>query len=407
MTNTQTDTAYAIGTVAHALPAIDPETPCARAYALMMELSAEAGLAVVRDGRPIGLAGRRRLLHNLAHPVTYALYETRPISLIMDDAPLIVKASTCVDRVTERIATEKVSALDDGFIVVADGQYLGVGTITALLNLSVKKARGQIAALEAARAEAERASASKSSFLANVSHELRTPLNAILGFSELVANGTAGPVTEQQTEYLGDIQTSGRRLLALINDLLDLSRAESGRLELREDTIDLDSLVHEAQRTLLPRAREKGLVVNVEHTARVDLVCDEQKLLQVLLNLLNNAVKFTPAGGRVDLVTDRSADGGVRVHVVDTGQGIPEGDRDRVLEPFGRGRDQAVRQAEGAGVGLALTRVLVGLHGGDLELASEVAVGTRFTIDLPAERIRADADGDTRPGAMTAGGGAR
>ena len=387
MTETGRTADWAIGQVARPLPAVGPEMPCGRVYARMQELGASAGLAVVQDGCPVGLAGRRRLMHQLAHPVTYALYENRRIALVMEQAPLIVDAATSVDRVTELIATEKVSALDDGFIVVDAGRYVGVGTITELLNLSVEKARSQIHEIDAARAAAERASDSKSRFLANLSHELRTPLNAILGFAELIESGTAGAVTDKQAEYLGDIQNSGRRLLTLINDLLDLSRAESGRLELHAESVELDILLSEAHRTLMPRAKAKGLSFEIARHAPLVIRGDEQKLLQVLLNLLNNAVKFTPEGETVRLSSEVAADGGVALHVVDTGAGIPEGDRARIMEPFGRGRDQATRRAEGAGVGLALTKVLVEAHQGELALNSEPGAGTRFTVYLPPARV--------------------
>jgi two-component system cell cycle sensor histidine kinase PleC len=353
----------------------------------MDEVKAEAGLAVLSDGVPVGLAGRRQLMQSFAHPVTHALYESRPLSLLMQRDPLVVDATTSVDRVTELIATEKESALDDGFVVVDQGRYAGIGTITALLNLSVSKAREQIHELDVARAEAERASKSKSRFLANLSHELRTPLNSILGFSELIQSGVAGDVTAKQAEYLNDIQTSGRRLLLLINDLLDLSRAEAGRLELEEDEVELGLLVEEARRTLIPRARSKGLSLNFDADCEVDVHVDERKIIQVLLNLVNNAVKFTPEGGAVTLGDEIRPDGGVNLHVVDTGHGIPEGDMQRILEPFGRGRDSAIRQAEGAGIGLALTKVLVELHGGTLDVTSTVGVGSRFTVRLPRSRV--------------------
>lgn len=250
----------------------------------------------------------------IAHPVTHALYESRPLSLLTQREPLVVDATTSVDRVTELIATEKESALDEGFVVVDQGCYSGIGTITALLNLSVGKARDQIQELDIARAEAE-------------------------------------------------------------------------RLELEEDEVELGLLVEEARRTLIPRAKSKGLSLNFESDAEVDVHVDERKIIQVLLNLVNNAVKFTPEGGTVTLGDEVRPDGSVNLHVEDTGHGIPEGDMQRILEPFGRGRDSAIRQAEGAGIGLALTKVLVELHGGTLEVASAVGVGSRFTVRLPRRRV--------------------
>lgn len=404
MTESTSDPPWRIGAIAQPLPAVPSDMPCGRVHALLEAVGADAGLAVVRDGAPVGLAGRRRLMQQLAHPVTYALYHSRRVALVMQPAPLVVDAATPVDRVTELIATEKESALDDGFIIVDQGRYVGIGTITDLLGLSVRKARSQIVELDQARAAAEHASESKSRFLANLSHELRTPLNAILGFAELIQTGAAGAVTDKQAEYLGDIQNSGRRLLTLVNDLIDLSRAESGRLELAAESVELDVLLAEAHRTLMPRAAAKGITLELAGDAPVVVCVDEQKLLQILLNLLNNAVKFTPEGGTVRLASAFvEADGGVDLHVTDTGAGIPEADRAHILEPFGRGRDRVTRAAEGAGIGLALTKVLVAAHDGRLHLDSEVGKGTRFTVHLPPERVVGGAPGFAGDAAGTGG----
>ena len=378
---------WQVGAIAKPLPAVRPDMPCGRVYGLMQSVGAETGLAVVKDGIPVGLASRTVLMKNFAHPVSYALFENRPVSLLMQTEPLVVEATSSIDRVSERIATEKSSALDEGFVVVDEGRFTGVACATDLLDLSVQKAREQIAALEQARAEAEAASRSKSQFLANLSHELRTPLNAILGFSQLIAAETAGPVTRKQAEYLNDIETSGKRLLDLINDLLDLSRAEAGRLDLDETNAELDLLMAEAHRTLMPRARDKGLTLINKGGAGAIVWGDEGKLLQVFLNLLNNAVKFTPAGGTVELAALLRQDGCLAIQVTDTGPGIDAADRARILEPFGRGRDAAVRHSEGAGIGLALTKVLVEAHQGQLELASAPGAGTRFTMVLPSGRL--------------------
>jgi two-component system cell cycle sensor histidine kinase PleC len=388
MSETRRDPRWEVGAIARPLPAIGATMPCGRVYDIMDKVGAEAGLAVVEDGKPVGLASRKILMQNFAHPVTFALYEARPISLLMRRDPLIVETATPIDRVTELIATEKESALDEGFIVVDRNRFAGIGTISDLLNQSVKKARQQITELDRARAEAVRASESKSKFLANVSHELRTPLNSILGFTELIADGAAGEVTDKQAEYLGDIQKSGRRLLALINDLLDLSRAEAGRLELEEVTVELPLLVEETQRILMPRARTKNLALETGPVDAVTITGDEQKLLQVLINLANNAVKFTPEGGRITLGCTRADDGGAQMFVADDGPGIAEADRERIMEPFGRGRDTFTRQSEGAGLGLALTRILLELHGGRLTLDSRPGEGTRVTAHLPTSRVR-------------------
>lgn len=383
----ENDRKWAVGGLARPLPAVSGTTPCGQVFEMMQESGADAGLAVVEDDWLIGLAGRNHLMKNFAHPVTYALYENRPISLLMRRNPLVVEATTPIERVSELIATEKVSALEEGFVVVDNGRYRGIGTIPDLLNLSVRKAREQIGELETARAEAERASKAKSSFLANLSHELRTPMNAIMGFSELIASGAVGEVNAKQAEYLRDVQTSAKRLLDLINDLLDLSRAEAGRLELEATPTDLGGLIHEACRILMLRARDKGVSLEYDLPEVARAQVDERKMLQVVLNLVTNAVKFTPEGGRVHVQVDGEATGGCRIDVTDSGVGIAEADLARVFEPFSRGRGDYTRHSEGSGIGLALVKVLVNLHGGEIALDSELGVGTRVSVHLPPHRV--------------------
>jgi two-component system cell cycle sensor histidine kinase PleC len=379
---------WCVGALVDPLPTVTLDTPCWRAFDIMKTAGTRAGLAVLDDRmRPVGLAPVETLLRNFSHPVTYALYELRPISLLMRDDPLIVDVSTPIDRVSELIATVNPSAADEGFIVVKDDVYAGIGTVLDLLNLSVLKQREQIAELDAARNQAERANLAKSTFLANLSHELRTPLNAIIGFSDLLASGVAGYINVKQAEYLDDVRRSGNRLLQLIGDLLDLSRAESGRLDLEEGDIRLDGLVEETCRSLMLRARDKQITLTCDIEVRPIVRGDERKLLQVLLNLATNAVKFTPEGGRVMLELVAGKDGGIAVRVIDTGHGIPESDIARILEPFGRGRDAYTRKSEGAGIGLALSRVLLEMHGGKLDVASQEGEGSCFAALLPAERV--------------------
>ncbi|SDF52118.1 two-component system, cell cycle sensor histidine kinase PleC [Limimonas halophila] len=375
-----------IGSIAHPLPAISSDMACSDVLALMHELDATAGLAVVEDGRPIGMAGRTALMRNLAHPVTYALYEHRPISLLMRGNPLVVESGTTIDRVNELIATEKQWALEEGFIVVEGGRYAGVGTIQALLKRSVSDARTQIAELDHARKQAERANEAKTTFLANLSHELRTPLNAIMGFTDMLAAGAAGPVNDKQAEYLRDIHGSGKRLLDLISDLLDLSRAEAGRMELDEGEVDVPAVVEEAARILQVRARDKQVTLTTQLRSRTRLWADEGKLLQIILNLGNNAIKFTPAGGRVALTVDDAADCGVVLHICDTGPGIPEHEIPRIKEPFGRGRTARRQKIEGAGIGLALTQTLTAMHGGHLDITSTPGEGTCVHVHMPGGR---------------------
>jgi signal transduction histidine kinase len=228
----------------------------------------------------------------------------------------------------------------------------------------------------------EVASQHKSEFLANMSHELRTPLNAILGFSEVLAQGMFGEVNEKQSEYLRDILDSGRHLLSLINDILDLSKIEAGRMELEVSEFDLPQAIQNALTLIRERALRRGIALHQVIDDRVaEIRADERKVKQVLLNLLSNAIKFTPEGGRID-VRAAPADGLVEVSVTDSGVGIAPEDQDAVFEEF-RQVGTADKKAEGTGLGLALSRKFIELHGGRIAVHSQVGAGSTFTFTLP------------------------
>jgi signal transduction histidine kinase len=228
----------------------------------------------------------------------------------------------------------------------------------------------------------EVASQHKSEFLANMSHELRTPLNAILGFSEVLAQGMFGAVNEKQSEYLHDILDSGRHLLSLINDILDLSKIEAGRMELELTDFDLPQAIQNALTLVRERALRRGIALHHVIDDRVgDIRADERKVKQVLLNLLSNAIKFTPEGGRIE-VRAAPADGTVEVSVTDTGIGIAPEDQDAVFEEF-RQVGAADKKAEGTGLGLTLSRKFIELHRGQIRATSQVGVGSTFTFTLP------------------------
>jgi len=228
----------------------------------------------------------------------------------------------------------------------------------------------------------EAASRHKSAFLANMSHELRTPLNAVIGFSEVLAQGMFGEINEKQTEYLHDILESGRHLLSLINDILDLSKIEAGRMELEATDFDLPQAIQNALTLVRERALRRGIALHHVIDARVaDIRADERKVKQVLLNLLSNAIKFTPEGGRIE-VRAASTDGIVEVSVADTGIGIAPEDQETVFEEF-RQVGTADRKAEGTGLGLALSQKFIELHGGQIRVTSQVGVGSTFTFTLP------------------------
>ncbi len=228
----------------------------------------------------------------------------------------------------------------------------------------------------------EAASRHKSEFLANMSHELRTPLNAIIGFSEVLAQGMFGPINEKQTEYLHDILESGRHLLSLINDILDLSKVEAGRMELEASEFDLPQAIQNALTLVRERALRRDIALHHVIDDRVaEIRADERKVKQVLLNLLSNAIKFTPEGGRIE-VRATPADGLVEVSVTDTGVGIAVDDLETVFEEF-RQVGTADKKAEGTGLGLALSRKFIELHGGKIWVQSEIGHGSTFTFTLP------------------------
>jgi signal transduction histidine kinase len=234
-------------------------------------------------------------------------------------------------------------------------------------------------------AQLEIANKHKSDFLANMSHELRTPLNAIIGFSEVLLEKMFGEVNDKQLDYLKDIHSSGKHLLSLINDILDLSKIEAGRMELDLAEFDLPAALQNAMTLVKERAQRNGIELSVEVDPSLTAVsADERKFKQILLNLLSNAVKFTPPGGKVGVHARRLA-GAVEVSVADTGIGIAPADQASVFEEFKQvGRDYT-RKAEGTGLGLALTRRFVELHGGSIRLASEPGKGSTFTFTIPVQ----------------------
>ncbi|HLZ48067.1 MAG TPA: HAMP domain-containing sensor histidine kinase, partial [Candidatus Limnocylindria bacterium] len=214
-------------------------------------------------------------------------------------------------------------------------------------------------------------------------HELRTPLNAIIGFSEVLLQRMFGELNEQQADYLEDIVSSGRHLLTLINDILDLSKIEAGRMELELAPFSLVAALNNAVTLVRERAQSHGIKLQLEVAPEVDrVIADERKVKQVVVNLLANAVKFTPDGGTVTLRADRD-DGRVRLAVKDTGIGIAPEDQQRIFEEFQQAGTQTEKSREGTGLGLTLSRRMVELHGGTISVDSAPGKGSTFTVALP------------------------
>ncbi len=241
----------------------------------------------------------------------------------------------------------------------------------------------------AAMLAAEAANRAKTEFLANMSHELRTPLNAIIGFSEMIATDTAGPVADSKSQdYARDINNSGQHLLQLINDILDLTKIEAGRLDLKDEMVDLEMIIESCLSMVKTRAERGGLNIErrLPETACM-LLADERKLKQIILNLLSNAVKFTPEGGTVTIAVSAAPDTGCVIRVADTGIGMARDDIPRALSPFTQVDGGISREYEGTGLGLSITQALVELHGGVLGIDSDLGAGTTVTVSLPAERV--------------------
>jgi len=240
------------------------------------------------------------------------------------------------------------------------------------------------------RFEAETANASKTAFLANMSHELRTPLNAILGFSEIIAQECFGPTgSPRYKEYAGDIHSSGAHLLSLINDLLDVAKIEAGKMEIEPQPLEARRTFDIALKLIGAKAREKHqeLTIDVDPSAP-PLFADERALKQILINLVSNAVKFTPEGGRIQVLGSAARGGGFQISCQDNGPGIPREKLDRIFTPFSQVDNRYDRQAGGTGLGLALIRGLAELHGGRAWLESEPGKGCCAYVVLPLEGER-------------------
>jgi signal transduction histidine kinase len=267
---------------------------------------------------------------------------------------------------------------------------IAAGDFTGTLDVPNRDELGSLAAnvnrmnseLQRLYSELETASRHKSQFLADMSHELRTPLNAVIGFSQVLRDGTFGDVNAKQAEYLDDILSSGHHLLALINDVLDLSKVEAGQVELDVAPFSLPESLERGLVMVRDRAAAHDLRLSLDLDAGVGVVvADERRIHQVVFNLLSNAVKFTPKGGSIVVAAERH-DGEVRVSVSDTGPGVDARDRERIFDEFQQ-TEVGTRQGEGTGLGLALSKRLVELHGGRIWVESERGHPTRFVFSLP------------------------
>jgi signal transduction histidine kinase len=281
-----------------------------------------------------------------------------------------------------------IQRIDTRLAAIASGDFSGHVEVEnrdelGALAVNVNRMNDELSRLYS---ELEETSRHKSEFLASMSHELRTPLNAIIGFSQVLREEMFGPVNEKQAEYLDDILSSGNHLLSLINDVLDLSKVEAGQVELEVRPFSLREALERGVVMVRERAIEDGVQIELAEDPEVDVVeGDERRIKQVIFNLLSNAVKFTSAGGAVDVSSAR-ANGEVRVSVADTGPGIAPEDHERIFEEFQQ-TGAGLEDREGTGLGLALSKRLVELHGGRIWLESELGKGSTFVFTLPARSV--------------------
>jgi len=281
-----------------------------------------------------------------------------------------------------------IQRIDSRLAAIASGNFSGHVDVTnrdelGALAANVNRMNDELQRLYR---ELETASRHKSEFLANMSHELRTPLNAIIGFSQVLRDGLFGEVNAKQEEYLEDILTSGHHLLALINDVLDLSKVEAGQVQLELAPFSIEDALERGVSMVREQATRNGVQVTLHSNDGLHVVTgDERRVRQVIFNLLSNAVKFTSAGGSVDVTATR-ANGEVRVSVADTGPGITEDDLGRIFEEFQQ-TEAGARQHEGTGLGLALSKRFVEMHGGRIWCDSEVGKGSTFVFTIPAAAV--------------------
>jgi signal transduction histidine kinase len=283
----------------------------------------------------------------------------------------------------ESVSLEALQMGAQDYLVKGQGDGI---TIARAVRYAIERKRTELQLIKE-KERADIANRAKSQLLANMSHELRTPLNAIIGFAELLKSGI--PLTEaRRNDYANTIHESGLHLLTVINDILDLSKIEAGRVELRDDLVDVRRVVEACVTIIGERVSQGGLTLELRIAPELPMLrADESKMKQILLNLLSNAVKFTPKGGRVALEVELAESGGLRIVVEDTGIGMAEEDIPRALAPFTQIDSELHRKYQGTGLGLPLTKSLIELHGGRFEIRSTVGIGTSAIVHLPGERL--------------------
>jgi two-component system, cell cycle sensor histidine kinase PleC len=378
------------GMLAARTPALNEGTTCGEVYDWFVAHPAVPAAAVLhsRTGEVLGLINRFIFFANYAKQYVPELFSRKSILKLANPTPLVVDAEVRLADLGATLLVENPDALIECFVVTRRGRYLGVGTGEALLQGKLKLLQAREAQLASALNAETRANAAKSDFLALMSHELRTPLNAIIGFSEMLGTEMLGPIGHPRyREYANDVHGAGKHLLALINDILDLSKAAAGKFELVCEEVAPADIVEECVRLTRGKAHEGGLRLTSELAPGLsNLVVDRLRFKQALLNLCSNAIKFTPPGGKVHVTAHQPEDGSFVLAVRDTGIGMTPEQIPVALEPFRQVASPFARRAEGTGLGLALVKSLIECHGGKLEIESTLHKGTTVRLVLPPER---------------------
>ena len=378
------------GMLAARTPALSERTTCGEVFDWFIAHPAVPAAAVLHSqtGTVLGLINRFIFFASYARQYVPELFSRKSILKLANTAPLVVDAEVRLGDLGATLLVENPEALIECFVVTRRGRYLGVGTGEALLQGKVKLLQAREEELSRALKAETRANTAKSDFLALMSHELRTPLNAIIGFSEILGTEMLGPIGHPRyREYANDVHGAGRHLLALINDILDLSKAAAGKFELACEEIVPADIVAECLRLTRGKAHEGGLRLTSELAPGLpNLMVDRLRLKQALLNLCSNAIKFTPPGGAVHVTADQMDGGSFMLAVRDTGIGMTPEQIPVALEPFRQVASPFARNAEGTGLGLALVKSLIECHDGRLEVESMLHKGTTVRLVLPAAR---------------------
>jgi two-component system cell cycle sensor histidine kinase PleC len=383
---------WTAGRLATPWPPLPETITCGEVFEWFAKNPEQSAVAIVNDDNiVVGLVNRLRFLARYSQRYIHELYSRRPIAKMANNNPLVVEEHLTVAQVSARMVVERPDALVECFVVTKAGRYLGIGTGEALMRCKVDLLQLQEKSLSRALEQAHTANRAKGHFLALMSHELRTPLNAIIGFSEVLSGEFFGPLgSERYKSYAADIHLAGNHLLRLINEILDLSRAEAGKLELRPEELAIPALVAECVKLVADRAKGQRVSLSVNLPDWLPpLFADELRVKQILLNLLSNAVKFTPEGGRVEAAVAQDRSGGIVLSVSDTGIGMAPDMISVALEPFRQIDSPLSRKQEGSGLGLSLVKSLAELHQATLSIESALAQGTTVRVAFPAERTLA------------------